>query len=207
MYIIGQNGDANEQAGYLPSQVANTMQEKCRVPSQTFVADSMSWMEKTLRSTAAVKTPNAIVKKGGSLYNGKRYKFWKSRESGAWIWIWPERGFVHMERESDGYYKKWTLRDAVRFTDALGEQSEVTKWPDEKQHARNAYLILEEVCKEARRQGDPTEMTDEEKRALKESIACATVPHLGKITFVGGNVHSVENLAVSGSGVKTDDGE
>jgi hypothetical protein len=186
VHILGQAGtDANEPAGFLPGQVAQTAL-KYREHAETGYTDGiMGMVEKTLRK---VSTP-AVHTKVDNKYRGVRHKVWKSRETGLWIWAWPERGFVHVERD-DGYYKKWTIRDALQLAYGFGEQSKVNKYADERQNALNAYLILAELCKEAKAQGDPTIPTDAEKRALKESIACATLPGYGpipekKVSFVG----------------------
>lgn len=189
-YIIGAKGDANSEAGHLPSQVANTALDTASQPQQGYTGQVMGWLEKTLRQ-AARPAGHTIVKED-KVYHGKRHKLWKSRETGAVLWVWPERGFVHVERDSDGFYKKWTCRDALRLATAFGQQSEAALWPDEKQNARNAYLLLVEVVREARAQGDPMIPTDEEKRALRESVVCATVPGMGKITFVGSKATKVE---------------
>jgi hypothetical protein len=98
-----------------------------------------------------------------------------------------------MERE-DGKYKKWTRRDALELAAAFGAQAEVCKYPSERIESQRVHDVLRDVCIVAKAQGDPTVMTDAEKRALKESIACFTLPGYGnviapkKVTFVGSNI-------------------
>lgn len=190
VHILGQgNTDANDPAGYLPSQVAKTAVHQVKPNQNNYVDGIMGLVEKTLRK---VGTPSMQVKTDNK-YRGKRHFVWKSRESGAKIYAWPERGFVHIERD-DGYYKKWTIRDALALAHAFGEQAKVTQWADERVNANNAYETLAMICKEAKNQGDPTIPTDEERRALKESVACAMLPGYGnlipekKISFVGSNI-------------------
>jgi hypothetical protein len=177
--------DANEPAGYLPGQVAQTARKYSQHEGRGYTDSIMGLVEKTLRK---VSTP-AMHTKTDNKYRGKRYKVWKSRENLMWLWAWPERGFVHIERD-DGLYKKWTIRDALDLAAGFGEQAKVAKYADEAQAAFNAYETLAMICKEAHNQGDPMIPTDQEKRALKESIACATLPGYGpipekKVSFVG----------------------
>lgn len=201
VHILGQKGtDANEPAGYLPSQVSQSAVEWAKQSFQDQTDAVFNMVEKTLRRVAVPKSdiPNMIVKEN-KRYTGKRHFLWKSRETGLKLWIWPERGFVHIERD-DGQYKKWTLRDALGLLTAFGLQSEKSQWPDERQNARNAYLTLRDVCLEAKNQGDPTAMTPEEERSLRESVACAFLPGFGplappkKVTFVGSRVAKVESV-------------
>lgn len=187
-YIIGQKGDGNEPAGYLPTQVVNTARALKGEESGQVVRDVLNMISKTCRRPA----PAMHVKKLTSNPT-KRRLFWTNTDTKDRLYIWADRGFVHIERASDGAYKKWCLRDAWHLADAFGEQIEVTKYPDEKQIARSAYQLLVDVCKEARAQGDPTEMTPEEERSRRETIACVTLPGYGKIirekkvSFVGGH--------------------
>ncbi len=197
MHIIGAQGDANELAGHLPSQVAKTARALIGEDSGRMAHDVMAMVGRTLRRSPGV--PGSIIKNQNTS-TGRRFKLWKSRETGDVIMVWAARGFVHMENTSSGAYKKWTRRDALHLMDAMGQQAEVTKWPDEKQMARDAYLVLRDVCMEARAQGDPMEMTDEEHRSLKESIVCATLPGYGDVirpktvSFVGPRVSPTSEI-------------
>lgn len=189
VHLLGQgNSDANDPAGFLPGQVSRTAIQQVGNDKQGYVDGMMGLVERTLRKVA---TP-AVHVKTDKKYRGTRTRLWKSRETGMVLYAWPERGFVHIERD-DGQYKKWTVKDALDLAYGFGEQGKVTKWPDEKQNAFNACNILFEICKAAKNQGDPTIPTDEEKRALKESLACAMLPGYGpipeqKISFVGSNI-------------------
>ena len=196
IHLLGQVGtDANEPAGYLPGQVATSAKNWGNREAAT--DEIFGMVEKTLRRVAApTSTQQAapfVISKKDNRYTGKRHFLWKSRETGLKLWVWPERGFVHIERD-DGQYKKWTRRDALGLMTAFGLQSESSPWADERLNARNAYLTLRDVCLTARDQGDPTLMTPEEERALRESMACAVLPGYGpiapptKVTFVGSKI-------------------
>lgn len=185
-YIIGQQGDGNEPAGYLPTQVVNTARALKGEESGQVVKDVMSMVAKTCRRAPAMHVKNLTSNPT------RRRLLWENTDTKAKLYVWADRGFVHIER-NDGAYKKWMLRDAAHLADALGEQIDVTKYADERQIARNAYLTLLDVCQEAKNQGDPTEMTAEEERSLRETIACVTLPGYGniirekKVSFVGGH--------------------
>lgn len=195
-YIIGQQGDGNDPAGYLPTQVVNTARALKGEDSGQVVKDVMNMVAKTCRRGV----PAMHVKKLASNPTRRRL-LWTNTDTKDRLYIWADRGFVHIERSSDGAYKKWCLRDACHLADAFGEQIEATKYPDERQIARSAYQVLLDVCKEAKNQGDPTEMTPEEERSLRETIACVTLPGYGniirekKVSFVGGHATVVSEAS------------
>lgn len=192
VHILGQgDSDANEPAGYLPGQVVKTAQARVSSESPTPISDTLDLLDKTFRKTAGL--PAAIVRGENQRYTGKRFFLWKNRENGLKSYVWPERGFIHIERE-DGRYKKWTRRDALALAAAIGDQARACKYADERKAAIDFYLVLRDVCIMAKAQGDPTAMTAEEQRALKESVACYTLPGYGniipekKVTFVGSHI-------------------
>lgn len=198
MHIIGQSLGNNDEIPrcVLPRQAVNAAYHLAGDQSGTASEQVMNLVSRTCRP------PGAIVKyKDNS--NTSRKLLWICRESKHRLEIWAARGFVHIENTSTGEYKKWTLRDALALRDAMGQQIAATQWADERQATRNAYLTLLDVCKDAKRQGDPTEMTPEEERSVRESIACAMLPGYGdhirpkKVTFVGPRVASTESLSLT----------
>jgi hypothetical protein len=199
MHIIGQSlGNNNELPKcVLPRQAVNAAYHLAGDQSGSASEQVMNLVSRTCRP------PGAITRQRTDISNTSRKLLWICRESKHRLEIWAARGFVHIENTSTGEYKKWTLRDALALQDAMGMQIEATKWPDEKQMTRNAYLTLLDVCKEAKRQGDPTEMTEEESRSVRESIACAVLPGYGdhikpkKVTFVGPKVAATESLSLT----------
>lgn len=191
VHILGLgDSDGNEEAGYLPTQVARTATSRVDPENGQYTSGVMELVERTLRKVARVPT---VIVKEKSTYTGTRYFLWKGRESGLKTLVWPERGFIHMERE-DGKYKKWTRRDALELAAAFGEQAKVCRYPSERIESQRVHDVLRDVCITAKAQGDPTAMTDAEAWALKESVACFTLPGYGNIiptkqvTFVGSNI-------------------